>query len=90
VLVETDPDDIHVEYVRNQAGWHAPILYGRYVPGVTDVSRVRQAFPDRACHLYRVSNEQLVRLDNPVPSSASPTPVTDGPASAAAVNMVGR
>lgn len=63
VLVQSDPGDIHIEYVRNETGWHAPVLFGRYVPGVTDVSTVLRAFPDRACYLYCVKERQWTPLD---------------------------
>jgi Dolichyl-phosphate-mannose-protein mannosyltransferase len=63
VLIDGDPEDIHVDFVVNDPALSAPLLRGRYQPGKTDLKKIRAAFPDRALSLYRVSSQQLMEID---------------------------
>lgn len=62
VLIEHDPADVSLDYVNNDPGFDADILLGRFRPGETDVDRVLELFPDRACYLFRVKTGELIRL----------------------------
>jgi len=62
VLIDGDPEDVHVDYVINDPALSAPLLRGRYQPGKTDLKKVRAAFPERTLYRYRVSTQQLIEL----------------------------
>jgi Dolichyl-phosphate-mannose-protein mannosyltransferase len=59
VLIEPDPADRSIDYVYNDPDLSAPVIRGRYVPGKTDLAKVRAAFPNRALYVYHVKAQRL-------------------------------
>ncbi|MCH7688512.1 MAG: hypothetical protein IH899_17830 [Planctomycetes bacterium] len=62
ILIEHDPADVARDYVANEPGWDANILFGRFRRGQTDIDEVLRLFPDRSCYLFRVKEREFVRL----------------------------
>ena len=69
VLIEHDPADRHIDFVSNDPALQSNVLLGRWRPESVPLERIRQAFPDRAIYLYRVKNDEWVRLAAASPSS---------------------
>jgi hypothetical protein len=61
VLIEPDPHDRHIDFVVNEPGLQADILFGRRRPE-TNLSEIVRLFPNRTCYLYRVKQRQLTRI----------------------------
>ena len=59
VLIEFDPNDQHVDYVVNAPGWNAPILRGRFRPGINDLDAIVRNFPDRQVYLCQPSRQKI-------------------------------
>ena len=67
ILIEHDPADVSLDYVANETGWDADILFGRFRRGETDIDDVLRQFPNRSCYVYHVKERRLVRLNRSVP-----------------------
>ncbi|WP_397570372.1 ArnT family glycosyltransferase [Schlesneria sp. T3-172] len=62
VLIETDPDNQHVDYVVNSPGLTDPILRGRFRSKSSDVRQIQADFPDRTIYLCDPKRQTLERL----------------------------
>jgi hypothetical protein len=63
ILIEHNPADVSLDYVSNDSGWDANILFGRFRKGETDIGAVLHLFPNRSCYLFDVKKQRLVRLN---------------------------
>ena len=62
VLIETDPDDQHIDYVVNSPGLADPLLRGRFQRNLSDVRQIQGDFPDRTVYLCDPKRRVLERL----------------------------
>lgn len=62
ILVGPHHDQGHLDYVINDPGLDAPILFGRYLPGKTDPAEIARDFPDRAVFLCDPDKHSLRRV----------------------------
>jgi hypothetical protein len=67
ILIEHDPADVSLDYISNEPGWDADILFGRFRQGETDIDEVLHQFPNRSCYVFHVKERRLVRLNRSVP-----------------------
>lgn len=47
VLLKTHPGDLHVEYIRNDPSFQAPVLYGKWNADLYSAEDIRRLYPDR-------------------------------------------
>lgn len=52
----------HLDFVVNDPGLSAPVLYGRYVPGKTDDDEIARDIPDRTVFLCEPDKHQIRRV----------------------------
>ncbi len=62
VLVAPHQREPHLDFVVNDPGLSGPLLYGRLVPGKTDVQEVARDFPGRAVFLCEPDKHQIRRI----------------------------
>lgn len=60
VLIDPTASNPHLDLVVNDAGLDAPVLYGRFRPGQTDLPAVIEAFPDRLVYVARPNEQRLI------------------------------
>lgn len=62
VLIQTDPDDQHMDYVVTSPDLNDQVLRARYRPGETDISAIMAAFPDRSIYLCEPKRRKMEQL----------------------------
>ncbi len=58
-LVLIDFTDPHIDFVVNNPNLNSDVLYARFRPGVTQLSKVMRQFPNRTCYQYRAQDKRL-------------------------------